>query len=351
MPWTTTLLRTLRFRTTTTTTHSSTSTNSSNAVRKQGGDQEDVEVLVVPSAAAAASATTTTPLKASTICRTRESSTATWEDAVARLFRNAVAPSHSSCGEEEKSLGITNLQHMRQRTNWDCGVTCLQMVAHWLASNDATTDFGEREEHRRDWMLKLAGTASIWTVDLAWILHNMMMLVEASQRNDFNDFSFLFCSTSLSVNEEFSDYNYYKEAFAKDRIRVLERFQRLGEIQDPPVLFQTSRQRLPLSRVVEFIQQSSCIGITLVDNQILKGNTGKPYTGHYVVLLGVSHDFIHVREAVQHDRASSHEDIRFCLVVSDPGSKQSESFYTPNHFDRAWRSPGTDDDIIFVVKR
>lgn len=277
----------------------------------------------------------------------------TWEEAVAELFREEHAVSSATTKEDDSQIGsIPDFIHIQQLSNWDCGVSCLQMVADWLETAGGGTDRG-RNSKQRDWMLQQAGTESIWTVDLVWILHNLQSQEKLREQKKHHPFSYLFCSRILSVNEDLSEFNYYKDAFFKDRIRVQQRFDRLFQVQ-PAVLFQTTPQQLLLSHVMKCIQRSNCVAIALVDNQILMGHVGRPYSGHYVVLMGISHDFVHVERAMQQDELTNStpasDAMSACLVVNNPGSKETVSYLTLPHFERAWRAPGTDQDIIFVVK-
>jgi len=271
-----------------------------------------------------------------------------WDEAVTHLFRyDAVSP---IVKDDDSLPGSTpDLIHIEQWSNWDCGVACLEMVTVWLETDgvtEVTTDRRKSKSTTRDWMLQQARTEAIWTVDLVWILQNL-------QSEENHQFSFLFCSNILNVNEDLSDYNYYKDTFSEDRIRVKQRFARLFQVQ-PPVLFQTTPQ-LSLSHVVDCLQRINCVAIALVDNQILMGHVGRPYSGHYVVLAGISQDSDHLERAMQRDELSISSPASdavppACLVVNDPGSQETVSYFTLQHFERAWRAPGTDQDIIFVVK-
>ena len=50
--------------------------------------------------------------------------------------------------------------HVSQCSNWDCGVACVQMVLRGLSRE------GERSS-----LLAALGTRSVWTIDLAMLLH------------------------------------------------------------------------------------------------------------------------------------------------------------------------------------
>jgi len=51
------------------------------------------------------------------------------------------------------------LELVRQSRPWDCGLACVQMVLSYLGTPRTANE-----------LIELAGTSSIWTVDLAWLL-------------------------------------------------------------------------------------------------------------------------------------------------------------------------------------
>jgi Guanylylate cyclase len=143
------------------------------------------------------------------------------------------------------------------------------------------------------------------------------------------------------------------------------------------------QSHLSLQHIVDCIQRYNCIAIALVDNHVLccptvtdpttttttaaasvsNNNPNDTYVGHYVVLVGVSDDPEHMRQAVTMDTTSAtagppqppleSPPYSYCLVVHNPASSEAAaavSYWTLPHFERSWRAHGTDDDIIFVVK-
>ena len=284
-----------------------------------------------------------------------------WEEAVSKLFGGL------SSSLTTASCGITDIRHVQQFHNWDCGIACLQMVADWLlfsiaapADNSNKAD-DPRLLRGRDWMLQQVGTESIWTVDLVYILQLLRWEQQQQKQTESSTtcFSYLFCSKTLSVNEDLSQFSYYKDAFAQDRIRVQMRFARVAELRLPTLQLSSS---LRMDQVIDCIQKSRCVAIALVDNHFLVGQSrsgnadNKPYSGHYILLTGLSEDGDHIRQAAEKDpltTASDNNDgvLRYCLVVRNPGSRETVSYFTTTHFERAWRAPGTDEDIIFVVQK
>lgn len=261
-------------------------------------------------------------------CSRRHNSAKQWDMVInTTLFHEGTGP-----------LGTTVIRRRKQMHNWDCGITCLEMICDWLWDSE------HRCHDRRAWMLQLIGTESIWTVDLVWILQSLSDKYPGK-------FSYLFCTKELTVNDNLSQFHYYKDAFAQDRPRILNRFTMIAQRNLPT--FQCNS--LKLDDMIYCIQNTNCIAMVLVDNQILTGNNapGESYTGHYILLLGISKQPECIRLAMNNDPVStSHHSTNgnnICLVLGNPAD-ESASYITLPHFERAWKAPGTDNDIIFVAK-
>lgn len=225
------------------------------------------------------------------------------------------------------------------------------MAAVWLNG-------GHDDEccYDRNWMLEQAATDSIWTADL------IVILQEFWQRSGGN-FSYLFCSRTLAVNEGLQDVRYYAATFAEDRVRVASRLQLIHKHGWPALPI----SHLSVDIVVHCIQRHDCIAIALVDNHALcptdaATKTNDTYVGHYIVLAGVSNDPDHIHQAVLWDTstaaaaaaaaaaATEGYDHSYCLVMHNPASDETTSYITVLHFERAWRAHGTDEDILFLAK-
>ena len=94
---------------------------------------------------------------------------------------------------------------------------------------------------------------------------------------------------------------------------------------------------------------------------ILMDNTADiPYAGHYVTLCGISTDQIHVQSAIEIEPTNEEEDntrtssplLSYCLVLCNPApeSPAPYMYVTSKHLEKAWRSDGTDEDIILIRK-
>ena len=120
--------------------------------------------------------------------------------------------------EEEAHV---HLQHIVQQANWDCGVACLQMILAYTATAAAAASSSSSSPPypppTRDALLAQAGTQSIWTVDLLFLLQQY---INETQRTVF------FTTMAPGVCSHYSTLAYYNKGgqFAIDRDRVLRLF-------------------------------------------------------------------------------------------------------------------------------
>ena len=215
----------------------------------------------------------------------------------------------------------TNLIHVRQGEQWDCGITCIQMAMAWLRPDG---------HESREWMLKTIGTESIWSIDLIYLLSKLLKKEEAS---------YLLSSKTLGVDETHGVLGYYKKAFSQDEVRVRQRFEEARRAGLPLLCL----KHLSLSQVIRLVSRDDCIAIVLLDNSILRQRVGATYAGHYVILSGISFQRNHLNLA-------DVKRLRFCMVIKNPARSATTTYVRPSLFEAAWRANGTDDDILFVTK-
>ena len=93
------------------------------------------------------------------------------------------------------------LPHVRQKTEWDCGLACTLMVLQKLLGNKF--DNAEYEEICAG---KNFGT-SVWTIDIASI---------------FTDYKadYVFCTKTLGVDPSYGQNSFYERTFNFDETRV-----------------------------------------------------------------------------------------------------------------------------------
>jgi hypothetical protein len=208
------------------------------------------------------------------------------------------------------------------------------------------------------WMREFVGTESIWTIDLVTLLHHAVTNVPLGESlPEKCPVHYLFCSTKFGVDESYKLLDYYQAAFQHDLQRV-ERLFASAFAQNIPLLRVT---HLSLKLLIHIISIEGCIAIVLIDNRVLlardsKSNDGDDiscatYSGHYVILCGISYDTNEVNYAKSLDDDSldgSIDDEQFCIVLKNPGSWKEQEFVTAKRFEAAWRASGTDEDIIFI---
>ena len=274
------------------------------------------------------------------------------------------------------SLGqATNISHCKQLETWDCGITCIQMILRWLRSNDnaATNDsFGgsmpltAHEILDRHELKKAIATDSIWTIDLIWILNKVLsrkLALQTSTNANANyssrETSYLFSSRRLGVDESYRALKYYKRSFRIDEKRVKRLFHSAHDQKFPMV----QMSNLDFHVVIGMISRDDVVAMALIDNNVFRRYDEEPeldwdgnyvyepllmtFSGHYVLLCGISYEKCHVENA-KGDKAGDKEEGNYCIVMKNPGSTQSVEFITPKLFEAAWKAKGTDNDIVFI---
>ena len=292
----------------------------------------------------------------------------------AQLERLMFARDDLFSGHYESSKGscvpIDETIHCKQEHNWDCGVTCILMLLRFArsvhSSDSRSTSSQHLEQLQKQWMLDKIQTKSIWTIDLIMLLDTMLhnppprlKLPNFQATCNSLNVKYLYCTKNFGVDESYKGFNYYKHAYREDEKRV-------------QILFSEARkkgiQMLEISQMeIEFVAQliskQNCVAIALLDYNVLvryssvneqskieadDGRKDRDFSGHYVFLHGISENPSDIANAQQRFPCAS-TDSSFCFVVLDPGASQPCTFVTKEVFQKAWRSDGTDSDIIFIV--
>ncbi|KAL7505314.1 hypothetical protein ACHAXN_006326 [Cyclotella atomus] len=255
---------------------------------------------------------------------------------------------------DDRREEITQIKHIHQQDTWDCGLTCIQMALQHL-NNVGKYNLSIDQA----WMREFVGTESIWTIDLVTLLHYTLQDITQNATT----LSYVFCSTKFGVRQSYSDIEYYHAAFEQDLQRVERLFASVVKEKIP--LLQVSH--LSLKVLVNFVSKRGCIAVVLIDNRVLLNQTlegeeqcstdtveSNAYSGHYLILCGVSYDNNDLNYAKTHYKKESTDDIEtpqsseFCFVVKNPGNWKERDLVPSWILDKAWRSSGTDEDIIFL---
>ncbi|KAJ8602679.1 hypothetical protein CTAYLR_004648 [Chrysophaeum taylorii] len=176
------------------------------------------------------------------------------------------------------------------RETWDCGIACLQMVtgASW-------------EE-----VLGRCGTRSIWTVDLAQVLHGL-------------EVRFVFATKTLGCDPAYKRLPFYSNDISTDEDRIRRIFSR-AEFK--------IHQKIVSSELLEAILAAGYAVVVLVDLRFLNGEVPSwTYTGHYVVLFAVERGYVAYR---------------------DPAADQPELWVKSDDLHKARTAHGTDEDLVVV---
>lgn len=237
------------------------------------------------------------------------------------------------------------------------------------SESDAVDEECDRE---KAWMIDFVATKSIWTIDLVMLLQHFLSSdrtsIDCTTKDDgrcpdqhkcycphqlsknssspIASWSYLFCSTKFEVDESYNTLGYYKDAFCSDEQRVKMLFD-VAKKQQLPLL---RTEHISLDVLVDIISRKDVVAIVLLDNKILRNNDSS-YSGHYVILCGVSND----ENDIECAQINSPEDdnstkYQFCMVVKNPGLWKRIEYVSPSRFEKAWRATGTDEDVIFLAK-
>ncbi|KAJ3668908.1 hypothetical protein LUZ60_010858 [Juncus effusus] len=205
---------------------------------------------------------------------------------------------------------FVDVPHVRQTFNWDCGLACVLMVIRTLGiENYDITD-----------LENFCSTTSIWTVDLAYLLHKFSV-----------NFSFL--TITLGVNPHYSAESFYREQLQDDSGRVGELF---GKAVNEGINIQC--RSISVNEISLRILSGRYIAVALVDKTKLISpwmntteylNEESDYMGHYVVICGYDAD---------------------CgeFEIRDPASSRKYERVSMESLDEARKSFGTDEDILLV---
>lgn len=207
-----------------------------------------------------------------------------------------------------------DVPHVQQAFTWDCGLACVLMVLRTLGL-DCCHGIAELE--------KLCRTTSVWTVDLAYLLHKFSV-------------NFSFFTVTIGANPQYSAETFYREQLQEDIDRVDELF---GKALDAGISIQ--RRSISAYDIAFLILSGHCIAIALVDKSKLNSSwmndvhdmqqfdEDSDYMGHYVVICGYDADACE-------------------FEIRDPASSRKREMVPMKSLDEARKSFGTDEDILLV---
>ncbi|KAK7874377.1 hypothetical protein R5R35_007839 [Gryllus longicercus] len=209
--------------------------------------------------------------------------------------------------------------HQKQRFNWDCGVSCVQMVLSPDLRTELHNNFNEvcREE---------GFNKSTWTIDLCYLLLRYGV-------------KHCFCTITLGINPGYETQSFYSKVLRKDERRVMQRFSEAKErgidVQEKSLTHLELIQHLALNGPIILLTNSSLLACETCKSMKLLSELrhwlpwSVNYNGHYVVLCGYNL----AKKKFYYHNPSLHD--RICCM----------SFTA---MDEARCSYGTDEDVILI---
>jgi len=230
---------------------------------------------------------------------------------------------------EISSKGVT-IPHEKQQFNWDCGIACLRMVLKYFEKNQN----GELMKYFTEMGLR----TSIWTVDLAYLLTHFQIENQLS-------------TVTLGVDANYAGVDFYASHLNRDNTRVSQLF-RDAHVNGVKVVLES----VTMDTILDFLEEKRMI-IILIDwkkmgclhcssrlgrlsNSLDKlkvygvdfdgeKDNNRDYQGHYICLTGV-------------DREKN------LIYFANPSAQYPVCVSGVEDLERARKSYGTDEDIIFV---
>jgi len=162
---------------------------------------------------------------------------------------------------------ILDIPHHIQQYLWDCGLACVGMLYSKIAGKDV--DVKDLKD--------VVGSTSIWTIDLAYVLHYFKM-------------DFMFCTTQLGVRTEYSTSSFYQQNFDNDEIRVNSLFENAKNqnisIQNRSVTNQEISERIRRSHAAIVLVDARKINCLCHPSRSLHPKDRNSFLGHYILLCG-----------------------------------------------------------------
>lgn len=218
-------------------------------------------------------------------------------------------PSRDTLAIEDEGAQFTPLKHVRQSFSWDCGLACVMMVLQQKGMACALED-----------LMRVCGTKSVWTVDLAYVLSRYGV-------------DFTFCTVTDGVRPEYDSEAFYKADIDADMVRVNRLFQSADSLN---ICIQ--KRSVDISEIIECVQRG-LMAIVLVDKRFLptsstiarliQQHVNIGYVGHYVVVCGYN------------PRTGA-------LLITDPASSKVRVAVPISDFDAARKAFGTDEDLLII---
>ncbi|XP_018873696.1 protein GUCD1 isoform X2 [Gorilla gorilla gorilla] len=211
---------------------------------------------------------------------------------------------------------------IQQLYHWDCGLACSRMVLRYLGQLD------DSEFERA--LQKLQLTRSIWTIDLAYLMHHFGVRHR-------------FCTQTLGVDKGYKNQSFYRKHFDTEETRVNQLFAQAKAckvlVEKCTVSVKDIQAHLAQGHVAIVLVNSGVLHCDLCSSPVKyccftpSGHRcfcrTPDYQGHFIVLRG-------------YNRATG------CIFYNNPAYADRMCSTSISNFEEARTSYGTDEDILFV---
>ena len=216
---------------------------------------------------------------------------------------------------------ILSIEHAKQKSSWDCGITCLQMLTNFYREDSSVF---EQILH------SYQCNQSTWTIDLLHLLHQLNIPA-------------ILHTITIGCSSTYDQVPYYERLIDQDRERVNRLFDmetanvRLDSIEWEEIKKHLIEHRTPCLVLVDANQLTCCTCYRTTFNRFLDKilpTTSSSYQGHYILVIGFTSN-------------ANNEFIRYV----DPGRQDPFCTTTKENFDQARMAFGTDEDVIFCYPK
>lgn len=213
---------------------------------------------------------------------------------------------------------------VQQMYHWDCGLACAKMVLQYLHP------ISDEEFQTILWKLNL--TESVWTIDLAYLMHHIGI------RHSL-------CTQTLGVDRGYRNQSFYRKHFDTEEHRVNQLFAKAETIgvmvEKRSVTVQEIQEHLARGHTAIVLVNAVLLLCDLCSTPVKyccflpigqKCFCRKPdYQGHFIVLCGYNKSL-------------------GSIFYNNPAYADRVCCTSIINFEEARKSYGTDEDILFVYK-
>lgn len=211
---------------------------------------------------------------------------------------------------------------IQQSYHWDCGLACARMVLQYL-------DLLHEDEFQNA-MKELQLTKSIWTIDLAYLMHHFGV-------------QHRFCTQTLGVDKGYKNQSFYRKHFDAEENRVNQLFAQAKtrgvNVEKRSVTIQELQNHLSQGHVAIVLVNAVLLLCDLCPSRVKYccflpiGQKcfcrSSDYQGHFIILCG-------------YKKSSG------SLFYNNPGYADRLCRTSITNFEEARCSYGTDEDILLI---